>query len=175
MGLLAGLQAGVMGLPFMPVRGIVGTDYPAVRKDFKVIQNPYGEDQVALVPPLRPDIALIHSFAADQEGNVLVDSFENEPLLARASRQVYASTEQIVSTGALKSREGTLIPAPYIEGVILLPGGARPTGCREFYPYEEESLHAYLQAARKKDMFLSYVERLLQEGGENLWKQEHMR
>ncbi len=174
MGLLAGLQAGVMGLPFMPVRGIVGTDYIAVRQDFKMIKNPYGEDQVVLVPPLRPDIALIHSFAADTEGNVLVDHFENDPLLARASRQVYASTEQILPAGTLKSMEGTFIPAHYIEGVILLPGGARPTGCRGFYPYGEESLHAYLQAAGKKDTFLSYVDRLLQEGGEKLWKQEHM-
>jgi glutaconate CoA-transferase, subunit A len=162
-----------MGLPFMPVRGIVGTDYTAIRQDFKVIQNPYGEDQVALVPPLRPSIALIHTFAADRAGNVLVDSFENDPLLARASRQVYASTEQIVPAGALKSMAGTLIPAPYIKGVILQPEGARPTGCRGFYPPMEESLHAFLQAAREKDSFRTYVDHLLEEGGDQLWKQKH--
>lgn len=171
MGLLAGLQAGVMGLPFMPVRGIVGTGYPAIRPDFKTIQNPYGEDQVALVPPLRPQMALIHSFAADKEGNVLVDGFENDPLLARASRQVYASTEQLLPTKTLRSMEGTLIPAPYIGGVVLLPGGARPTCCRGSYPYGEAGIHAFLKAGREKDSFRTYVDRLLEEGGERLWSQ----
>ncbi len=173
MGLLAGLQAGVMGLPFMPVRGIVATGYTAVRPDFKVINNPYGQDQVALVPPLRPDIALIHSFAADTEGNVLVDRFENDPLLARASRQVYTSTEQIVSTETLKTMEGTLIPAPYIKAVILLPGGAMPTRCGNFYPYREERILGFLKASREKSSIREYVNTLLEEGGEKLWKQEH--
>lgn len=143
----------------MPVRGIVGTDYLKIRPDFKVITNPYGSDQVVLIPPIRPDIAIMHSFAADTAGNVLVDEFENEPLLARASRKVYVSTEEILpSLSDLKKKDyGLIIPAVHVAGVILLPGGAKPTRCRHYYPYQEDEIKSYLKASKDKDSFKEYL------------------
>ncbi len=157
-----------MGQPFMPVRGIVGTDYLKIRPDFKVIDNPYGDDQVVLIPAIRPDISIIHSFAADDKGNVLVDEFENEPLLARASRRVFVSTEEIVSTKELKNRDyGIIIPSLYIDGVVLMPGGATPTRCRNYYPYDEAEIKSYLKAAKEKESFKEYIGKLLATGGVN--------
>lgn len=157
-----------MGQPFMPVRGVIGTDYLKVRPDFKVIKNPYGDDNIVLIPPLRPDIALIHSYAADNEGNVLVDEFENEPLLARAARQVFVSTEEIVTPQELRNKNhGVIIPSIYIDGIILTPKGAAPTRCRDYYPYDEEEIKTYLKAAREKETFKEYVKELLAQGGKN--------
>ena len=164
MSLLAGLQAGVMGLPFMPVRGILGTDYIKVRPDFNVIENPYGEDRVVLVPPLRPAVSLLHSLAADTEGNVLVDAFDNDSLLARASHRVFASTEKILPQNKLKALPGVLIPATYIQGVIPLAGGGKPTRCRGSYPFEEKEILAYLEAARQEEAFQEYLQNYLREG-----------
>lgn len=153
----------------MPVRGVAGTGYPEIRPDFKIIDNPYGEDEVVLVPPLRPRASLIHSMAADPKGNILTDAFDNDALLARASRQVYASTERIVGEEELKTLPGVVIPAAYIKGVILLKGGGKPTRCRGFYPYGEKDLLAYLEAARDRAAFEGYVGNLLQEGGDEGW------
>ena len=39
----AGLQAAEKGVPFMPLRGIVGTDLLGVRPDWRLIDNPLAE------------------------------------------------------------------------------------------------------------------------------------
>src|SRR5690348_717927 len=70
----AGLQAAEKGIPFVPLRGILGSDVLARREDWRVEQNPFadGPDPIVLLPALKPDIALFHAPRADTEGNVWV-------------------------------------------------------------------------------------------------------
>ena len=157
--MLAGLQAGAMGLPFMPVRGIIGTDYMQIRPDFKVIDNPYGEDKIVVVPAIVPDIALIHAKKADSSGNVLVDRFENDPLLARASKRVFVSCEEMVpNVYEVFTKEDIIIPSIYINKVVLLPGSARPTGCEGYYDLDDEAIRAYLKAAKDDASMFEYMD-----------------
>src|SRR3989442_13554512 len=92
----------------MPVRGHVGSDYERLRPEFRVIQNPWApSERVMLVPPIRPDVALIHAIAATEDDTLLLDHMEDDALLAQASRTVVASTERIVSSQELhRSGEG---------------------------------------------------------------------
>ena len=81
----------------MPVRGHVGSDYERLRPEFRVISNPWAPtERVMLVPPIVPDVALIHAIAATVDGTLLLDHMEDDALLAQASRTVVASTERIV-------------------------------------------------------------------------------
>ena len=68
------LQAAEKGVPFMPLRGVLGSDILAHRPDWKVIDNPFadGGDPIVLLPALQPDIAAFHGVMADEEGNVFV-------------------------------------------------------------------------------------------------------
>src|SRR5262249_38580270 len=69
----AGLLATQKGVPFVPLRGILGSDLLAHRPDWKVIDNPYAPgDRIVALPAIRPDVALFHAGVADAEGNVFV-------------------------------------------------------------------------------------------------------
>ncbi len=132
----------------MPVRGVIGTDYMTVRPDFKVIKNPFGEDDILVVPAVSPEVSVIHAFRADRFGNCILNSATDDALLARASRKVIVSAEEIVATEELKaSQRGYFLSRVHVSGVVHLPGGAAPTACGSLYRADEAVLGEYLKAA----------------------------
>lgn len=159
-----------MGIPFMPVRGVIGTDYTRVRKDFKIIDNPFGDDQVLVVPAISPDVSLVHAFKADRFGNCLLNSAIDDALLVRASSKVIVSAEEIVDTEELKSSQrGNFVSRVHVSAVVHLPGGAAPTACGTYYREDLAALQEYLAAAREPDNFTGYLHefcRRLLDGGD---------
>jgi glutaconate CoA-transferase subunit A len=150
-----------MGLPFMPARGIIGTDYQRVRPDFTVIENPYGGPQdreIALVPALTPGVAVFHAVAADRQGNALVEPQQNVALFAAASRLVICTAERIVE-GDLTAAPRTLplVSGLHVSVVVEAPGGAHPTGATGLYPADAEHIRHYLAAARTEEGFATYL------------------
>ncbi|MEK8128018.1 CoA-transferase [Paenibacillus filicis] len=157
--LAAALQAGAMGIPFIPVRGLVGTDYMRVRPDFRVVTNPYDEQEdLAIVPALCPDVALFHGYKADVLGNVIASPSQNNRLLAQASGFTVASVEELVSPEELRREPGSIIPSIYIDAVVVAPGGARPTACPGNYELDEEHVHRYMEASRTEAGFAAYLD-----------------
>lgn len=149
-----------MGLPFLPVRGLIGTDYLRIRPDFQIIKNPYGDDELVAIPAIKPDLLLMHAYKADRSGNVLTDKRESDPLLARAAEHVIATAEEIVP--ALEPEaDKVIIPGIYIDAVVHLPGGAKPTACPGYYEIQDEEIRRYLQAARTPETFARYLEEFL--------------
>ena len=86
----AGLQAAEKGVPFMPLRGIVGSDLLRVRPDWKVIDNPLAEsgarDPIVILPAIRPDVTLFHALKADRQGNVWIGVQRELMTMAHASQ-----------------------------------------------------------------------------------------
>ncbi len=80
----------------MPARGLIGTDYLKVRPDFRVLRNPYGDDDVVVVPAIVPEIAVFHAFRANRNGGVAVWADQDNWLLAQAARRVIVTVEEIV-------------------------------------------------------------------------------
>ena len=69
----AAFQAAEKGVPFMPLRGLIGSDVLKHRPDWKVIDNPFGnDDPIVLLPAIKPDVALFHAPMADRDGNVWI-------------------------------------------------------------------------------------------------------
>src|SRR3989442_4845002 len=94
----------------MPVRGHVGSDYERLRPEFRVIPNPWSpSERIMLVPPIAPDLALIHAIAATADGMLLLDHMEDDALLAQASRAVVASTEPIVAPEELRRGDSLIL------------------------------------------------------------------
>ncbi len=142
----------------MPVRGIAGSDYLKVRTDFKIIKNPYGDDDILLVPAISPDISLIHAFRADRFGNCVLNSALDDALLARASDKVIISAEEIVETSELKSSQrGNFVSRVHVSAVVRLPGGAAPTSCGTYYREDEAALLKYLEAAKDPERLAAYL------------------
>ncbi len=128
----AAFLAAQRGLPFMPMRGLIGTDILKYRDDWRVIQNPFSQDQddIVLVPAIKPDIAIFHAPKADRYGNVWIGRRRELALMAYASSQTLVTVEKIVDENLLESElnaAGTL-PALYINAIAVAPKGAWPYG-----------------------------------------------
>src|SRR5262249_18908112 len=92
----ASLQATEKGVPFMPLRGLIGSDVLAHRPDWRVIDNPFADrDPVVLLPALRPDVALIHAPMADRAGNVFVGRQREFFTMAHAAAKTVVTVEKL--------------------------------------------------------------------------------
>jgi glutaconate CoA-transferase subunit A len=159
----AGLQAAEKGVPFLPLRGILGSDLLKHRPDWRVVDNPMadGADPIVLVPAIRPDIALFHARLADVHGNVWVGVRRELMLMAHAARQTLVTVERVQDGDFLAddaSAAGT-IPGLYITAIAEAPNGAAPVGLAGAYAPNEALLADYAQAARTDDGFRSWLER----------------
>lgn len=152
----------------MPVAGHVGSDYERLRPEFKVIDDPYSGKAVMVVPPIVPDVSLIHALAADEDGNTLTEEKEDDFLLAPASRVVIVSAERIVSDDELRRMPyGLLISGIHVAAVVHLPGGAHPTPSRDRYPLDEPHLLGYIDASKSDLALKAYLDRYVFEPGDH--------
>jgi glutaconate CoA-transferase subunit A len=160
----AALQASQKGIPFIPLRGLIGTDLLRARSDWKVIDNPFGQDDpIVLLPAIRPDVALFHAAAADANGNVFIGREREVLTMAQASRQTLVTVEALVDTDLLEddaTAAGTL-PAIYVSGVAVARAGARPLGYLDRYGADEAVLADYAKQARTREGFDRFLERWL--------------
>jgi glutaconate CoA-transferase subunit A len=161
----AGLQAAEKGIPFMPLRGILGSDLLRHRRDWKVIDNPLAErgDPIVLVPAITPDVALFHARAADRHGNIWIGVRRELMLMAHAARTTLVTVERIEDRDFLADETvaaGT-IPALYVTGIAVAPGGARPIGLGGAYPADTEALAAYVRSAQTEQGFEQWLETIL--------------
>ena len=128
----AGLQAAEKGIPFVPLRGIIGSDVLARRTDWRVEQNPFaaGPDPIVLLPALRPDVALFHAPRADGEGNVWVGRHRELATMAHAAARTLVTVEEVVDGDLLADPELApgAIPAIYVTAIAVAPRGAWPLG-----------------------------------------------
>lgn len=128
------LQAGAMGLPFLPVRSFGGTD-GFVYSGAKLVEDPFTGMPITLVPALNPDVAIIHVQQADQYGNARVfgTGIAHEEC-ALASKKVIISAEEIIDTDEIRRDPGrTSIPYYAVDAVVHAPFGAWPGNCGGYY------------------------------------------
>ena len=159
----AALQAGEKGIPFIPLRGVIGSDVLGYRDDWKVMDNPFSDDgdPVLLLPAIRPEIALFHARRADRHGNVFIGVQGELSVMAHAAERTLVTVEEIVDGDLMASEEtaaGT-VPALYITGIAEAPKGAWPLGFLDMYPPDEAHLAEYAQMARTAEGFAAYGER----------------
>ena len=142
----------------MPFAGLTGSDLPKA-SGFATMPDPYGQGEVVVIPPIRPDVALIHVQEADEQGNLRIHGSPYEDvLLAKASTRIIASTERIVSTEDFVAQpELTSLPGFLVDMVVEAARGAWPTSCAGVYSYDKEYLAAYADAATTEEGFDLFV------------------
>lgn len=146
-----GLRAAAMNLPFLPTRAGLGTDVE--HASFRRVVSPYeGSEELLAMPALRLDAALIHVHRADAAGDTVIlspDPFFDD-LMARAAKEVFVSTEELVSSGSLDIAANARFnpfERSLVTGVIEAPYGAHPTAAGPNYGLDLDHLKTYASAA----------------------------
>ena len=145
--MLTQLRAAEMGVPFLPVRGVKGSDIRRLHPEYGEVTCPFTGETLVAVPPLRPDVALIHAPFGDRHGNLhLEQPYVLDEHFAAASLRVLATVERITSTEEVR-RAGITIPAHAVTAVSEVPYGAHPASCYPDYAYDRAHLRDYVRAA----------------------------
>jgi len=146
--ILAQLRAAEMGLPFLPVRGVRGSDIIRLHPEYAEITCPFTGETLVAVPALRPDVALLHAPAGDRYGNLhLEQPYVLDERFASASAMVIATVDELVSTDEVTAA-GVTIPAHLVAAVTEVPYGAHPSSCYPRYAYDRAHLREYVSAAQ---------------------------
>jgi glutaconate CoA-transferase subunit A len=157
----AGLTAAQKGVPFMPIRGIIGSDLLKTRTDWRIIDNPFAPgDPIVVVPAIQPDIALFHAPEADRFGNVRIGRRRELATMAYAARATLVTVERISETSLLQGEDSAagVLPALYVDRIALAPRGAWPIGLWGEYPADPAEIARYAKLARSAEGFRSYCD-----------------
>jgi glutaconate CoA-transferase subunit A len=152
----AGLQAAEKGLPFMPLRGIIGSDLLVHRPDWKVIDNPFAEgDMIVALPAIKPDIAFFHAPLADRQGNVYIGRRRELMTMAHAAEKSLITVEEISDSDLFADERlaAGVIPSLYVSAVAEAKAGAWPLGLWNCYGADEAFLRDYATRAKTEDGF----------------------
>ena len=155
-------RAAATGVPFVPVRSMLGTD--TFRESAaKEIACPFTGKSLTVVPALYPDVALIHVHESDLFGNCRIRGITVADWdLSRASKRVIVSAERIVSTDEIRSDpNATAIPAFCVDAVCHVPYGSYPGNMAGEYFSDEEHLKAWLDAEQDVEVYRAFLDKYL--------------
>lgn len=136
-GMICRYLAGSQRLPFYPLRSYGGSDLPAVNSDLRKVTSPYpgpdGEpEQIYVVPPVNPDVTIIHAQRADRRGNTQMWGLTGiQAEAVYAARKAVVVVEELVDDEVIRSDPNrTLVPAHAVHAVVVCPRGAHPPSRR---------------------------------------------
>jgi glutaconate CoA-transferase, subunit A len=157
--LLQQLRAAEYGIPFMPVRGILGTGIRGLHPEYGEIRCPFTGQRLVAVPALAPDVALIHGLLADRRGNVhLARPLVLDERFTFASRKVVVTVERVASPSEV-AEAGVVLPYFAVTAVVEAPYGAHPTSCYPHYTYDRAHLGEWVKAAGGDEGVRQYLDR----------------
>ncbi len=158
--MISRLQAGASGLPFMPMKLTGAEDLEAQNPNFKRVRDPYGGDDVMVVPALTPDVAMVHVQRADANGNAHVWGILGEQRLAAfAAKKVILTTEEIVSEDVIRSDPNrTLIPGLVVDAVCEVPFCAHPSYTQGYHDRDNDFYLAWDEISKTDEGIQSYLQ-----------------
>jgi glutaconate CoA-transferase subunit A len=151
--------AGAAGMPFAVFRGYRGSDLVKVNPRIKSIACPFTGEELAAVPALRPDVAIVHAQKADRAGNVLIAGIvgvQKEAVLS-ATRAV-ATVEEIVDDLGTTGTNAAVLPSWTLAAVAVAPGGAKPSYAHGYYARDNAFYAAWDAIARDRTMFQAWID-----------------
>ncbi len=151
-------KAASMGVPFIPVRSMLGTD-TFKHSAAKAIEDPFTGVRVTLLPALILDVGIIHVHRADRYGNAQIDGISGFAFeMARASKRLIISTEELVSSDEIQRYpERTVIPWFLVDALVVAPFGSHPGEMCYCYERDEEHLLEFLKAAESEETTQQYL------------------
>jgi glutaconate CoA-transferase subunit A len=158
--------AGSLGLPFIPIRSLQGSDILKRLRESEpspvsTLNDPFTDEEWLVLKPLTPDVAVVQVQVADEDGNawILGPRWDNEEQ-AKASKRTIVFTEHLVSTEAIRRvPERTVIPGFRVSHVVHLPFSAHPTSVYNVYDFDADHIRLYANASRTPEGFQEYLDK----------------
>lgn len=156
---MAGMRAASLGIPFIPVPGLVGSDLPGTG-GLKRVTDPYAGAETYCIRAIRPQWAVLHVQEADAQGNARIyGSAGYDVVMAEAADRVVLTTERLVATEELvRLPELTKVLGFRVAAVVLAPQGAAPGSCHPYYDVDEAAVRAYLEASATPEGLRRYLQ-----------------
>ncbi len=134
-GMISRLQAGATGLPFMAMNQTAATSLEHANPNIRRISDPFSGKEVIVVPPLNPDVTIVHVQRTDKEGNAQIWGILGEQKEAAfAAKHVIITAEEIVDESIIRSDPNrTIIPSIIVDAVCLVPYAAHPSYTQGYY------------------------------------------
>jgi len=154
--------AGAAGLPCAIFRGYAGSDLVGVNPNIRFITCPFTGDQLAAVPAIKPDLAIIHAQRADKAGNVFIEGITGvQKEVVLAAKHAVVTVEEIVDDLRAPSPNSTVLPHWTVNAIVEARGGARPSYAHGYYRRDNVFYNDWDRIARDRSSF-------------QLWMQEHV-
>ena len=151
-------EAGAAGLPFAVFRGYLGVDLPKVNPNIKRIACPFTGEELAAVPAIRPDVAVIHALRADRAGNVLLEGIVGaQKEIVLAAKRSIVTVEEIVDDFGARSANTVILPSWTVGAIVSVPGGAHPSYAHGYYKRDNAYYKAWDAISRDRDAFLAWI------------------
>jgi glutaconate CoA-transferase subunit A len=158
-GMVARFLAGASKLPFYPVRTFAGSDIPAANERIRQVLDPYGGSQVYVVPPLNPNVTIVHVQRADEQGNAHIWGLIGmQTEAAFAAQHVIVVAEEIVDGAVIRADPNrTVIPGLLVDAVVHEPYAAHPSYAQGYYDRDTQFYLAWDKISRKPDTLLNWL------------------
>ena len=158
--------AGSLGLPFIPIRSLRGSDIlnrlqETAPSEVSTVEDPFTGDDWLVLKPLLPDVAVVQVQVADEDGNAWIfgPRWDNEEQV-KASKRAIVVTEQLVPTEVIRrDPERTVIPGFRVSHVVHLPFAAHPTSVYRVYDYDADHIRQYADASKTPEGLQEYLDK----------------
>jgi glutaconate CoA-transferase, subunit A len=159
-------EAGAAGLPCAIFRGYIGVDLAKVNPNIKRVTCPFTGEELAAVPALRPDVAVVHALKADRAGNVLLEGIVGvQKQVVLAARRSLVTVEEIVDDFGPRSPNTVILPTWTVSAIACVPGGAHPSYAHGYYKRDNAYYKAWDAISRERDGFLAWIKTNVLEKG----------
>ena len=134
-GMVCRYVAGASNLPFFPIRSYYETDIPKANDRIRPMRSPYGDDEVYVVPPLKPGVAIIHAQRADESGDAQIWGLLGcQKEAAFAAERVIVVVEELVEESVIRADPNrTVIPGLIVDAVVEEPFACHPSYSQGYY------------------------------------------
>ena len=164
-GLVTRLMAGAFNVPFLPMRNYQGSDLAAANPKIRRLRSPYGGEEVAVVPALEPDVAIIHAQRADAEGNTQIWGLMGvQREVCFAADKVIVTVEEIVDSEVIgRDPNRTAIPGLVVDAVVEVPYGAHPSYTQGYYDRDQAFYLQWDEVSRDEERLQRYLQEWVHE------------
>lgn len=149
---ITALRAAVYGVPFLPIRGFLGSSLiEAV--GFQKVKDPYTQEELIAIKAIQPDVAFVHVQKADRRGNCeIIGPLYEDLTIVRAARKVFVTCEELLDDDYFGPQRKATIPEVLVSGVIPLKYGSKPSSCPAYYGIDHTMLQQIKQVKTKEDL-----------------------